>query len=448
MKKVEPSAPRWRVFVGRALLCALLLAGGFIGMNAIAELEDEPPEVKRVERALKVHVLRAAPEDARVMIESHGEVRAPNTVDIAPEIPGKVVYAHPRLERGGVIREGEILFRIDPRDYEAARDEILARIRELENTVSRLKRERAADRERLKTLSRSKALARGEFERIQTLYKTHKVGTRSGVDRAERNYNSASDVTDLLARGVELYPLRIKEAQNRMAAARASLVAAGADLERCTVRAPFHGRVVEASLEAHQYVEPGDVVVTLADDSILEIETPIDGREALDGLRFDDGESPGGGGWLQALGEVSCRVRWVEWDEDAWVEGRVDRVVKFDRDTRTLVVAVRIVEPGGPSPGGAPLVEGMFCRILIPGKILENVIRLPRSAVGYDGSAYVVNEGRLKTVSVTVARTEGEHVLVSGGLNPGDRVVVTRLIDPMENALLDVTEQTGLDGPE
>jgi hypothetical protein len=44
----------------------------------------------------------------------------------------------------------------------------------------------------------------------------------------------------------------------------------------------------------------------------------------------------------------------------------------------------------------------------------------------------------LKTVSVTVARIQGEETLISGGLQPGDTVVVTRLVDPLENALLDI----------
>ncbi|MCP4689835.1 MAG: hypothetical protein GY859_17415, partial [Desulfobacterales bacterium] len=377
-------------------------------------------------------------------IESHGEVRAPNTATIASEVHGRVVYAHPGLEKGELIREEEILFRIDPRDHEAARDEIAAEVRELENAISRMKREQAADRERLKTLARSESLAKGEFERIQRLFKTHKVGTRSGVDQAERNYNAASDLADQLARGVALYPFRIKEAKNRAAAARARLAAANAGLARCTVRAPFHGRVVESFLEAHQYVTPGLAAVTLADDSILEIETPIDGRDALEGLLFHEGEAPNGRGWFHALEEVPCRVQWVEWDEDAWVEGRVDRVVKFDRETRTLVAAVRLVDPGQSTPGGVPLVEGMFCRIQIPGKTLENVIRLPRSAVAFDGSIHVVSEGRLKTTTVTMARAEDEHVFVSGGLNPGDLVIVTRLINPMENALLEVVKASDL----
>ena len=40
-----------------------------------------------------------------------------------------------------------------------------------------------------------------------------------------------------------------------------------------------------------------------------------------------------------------------------------------------------------------------------------------------------------------VARIEGDAAFVSGGLNPGDIVITTRLIDPLENALLEITNK-------
>jgi hypothetical protein len=52
----------------------------------------------------------------------------------------------------------------------------------------------------------------------------------------------------------------------------------------------------------------------------------------------------------------------------------------------------------------------------------------------------MVHDSRLKTVPVKVARVEGDTTLVSDGLQSGDLVVSTRLADPMENILLEVTK--------
>ena len=88
---------------------------------------------------------------------------------------------------------------------------------------------------------------------------------------------------------------------------------------------------------------------------------------------------------------------------------------------------------------GLPLVEGMFCCVDIPGKTLKNIYRLPSWAVSYKNTVYKIQDGRLKTVPVKVARVEGDTAIVSDGLQPGDMVVSTRLADPLENILLEVT---------
>ena len=77
----------------------------------------------------------------------------------------------------------------------------------------------------------------------------------------------------------------------------------------------------------------------------------------------------------------------------------------------------------------------------IPGRTLYSVFPLPRQAVSFDNTVYIAVDNRLKTVPVEVARVEGENTYVAHGLNVGDMVVTTRLIDPMENALLQITNK-------
>ena len=116
------------------------------------------------------------------------------------------------------------------------------------------------------------------------------------------------------------------------------------------------------------------------------------------------------------------------------------RIVKFDQKTRTLTVAVRVNSKNKEKTGGLPLVDGMFCSVKIPGKTLEQVIRLPRLAVSYKNTVYTSVSNRLKTVPVIVEYIEGEYAYISDGLNDGDFVLTTRLVDPLENALLKIIE--------
>jgi hypothetical protein len=82
----------------------------------------------------------------------------------------------------------------------------------------------------------------------------------------------------------------------------------------------------------------------------------------------------------------------------------------------------------------------MFCRVEIPGRALTDVVQLPRWAVTLEGTVYLVDEGRLRTAPVEISRVEGDVAFVRAGLQPGDVVVTTRLIDPLEGVRLRIRE--------
>jgi len=439
-KKPNKTTMRSQI-VKRVIICGLILLAGILGMLFMASLRTPPAEAKIEERALRVEVAQMQAEDVPVAITAYGEVKALNTVAIAPEVMGRITYVHPRLDVGEIIPANDILFRIDARDYQAAYDESVATVAQLQLTIKRLQKQQEIDTRRLKTLERNRDLAQSEFERVQTLFREHQVGTRSGVDRAEQAYNVAVDQADQMAQTVALYPIHIQEQQSRLTAARAGLTKTRADLARCGVRAPFAGRITMAAIEANQYVVPGQSVVTLTDDSLLEIHLALDSRDARQWLQFDDSSEAARNGWIGQLKPVDCRIYWTEdKSADGWA-GRLHRVVKFEAQTRTLTVAVRVKthSPQKDTSDSLPLVEGMFCEVTIPGRMLPQVYQIPRKAVTLDQTVYLSESSRLKTVPVNVVRYNSESAIVDQGLSDGDQVITTRLVDPLENSLLKIT---------
>jgi RND family efflux transporter MFP subunit len=201
-------------------------------------------------------------------------------------------------------------------------------------------------------------------------------------------------------------------------------------LERCVIRAPFTGRITERNVEQNEYVTPGRKLLTVVDDADLEVEVSLDSRDGVNWLRFQPRRD--GGSWFGLPEETGCTVTWTE-REDVQGEGRLDRVVRFDPATRTLVVAVRL-KPDNTTP--FPLVQGMFCRVDIVGRPLDKVFILPRQAVTYEGTVHVVRDSRLHTQRVEVARVQDNKALITGGLQEGETVIITRLENPLENALV------------
>ncbi|MBC8209069.1 MAG: efflux RND transporter periplasmic adaptor subunit [Desulfobulbaceae bacterium] len=354
-------------------------------------MKKPPAQVQQREHALKVEVQDVTFVDAQVLIQGYGELRSLRTVDVAAEVAGTVIAVHPRLQVGEIIEQGEVLFVIDDRDY----------LSEYESS-----------RERLKILERDAALATSEFTRLAGLLKTQRVGSQSAVDRAEQAANAVAD---------------------RLAQVRQAMVRAEINLARCRVEAPFTARITAKTIEQGQYVSPGRIVLGLADDSFLELEVSLDSRDVSHWLRFDGQASPGAA-WFGPVSQIPCQVSWVEEPERS-VVGELDRISRFNPDTRTVDVVIRLQSGTGLAQ---PLVAGMFCAVEIPGKTMSQVVALPRWAVSFENTVYLARDGRLLTVPVKVARAEGDLAYVDQGLQAGDQVIVTRLIEPLENSLLQI----------
>jgi multidrug efflux pump subunit AcrA (membrane-fusion protein) len=403
MYNKNESKPKNKILFRIIMVMAIIFSGLVITIGLIVVFKRPPPQMPFYETALQVEVLDAKQENIPVKITGYGEVKTLNTVSISPEVSGKVVKIHPRLETGEVIEKGEIIFQIDPRDYKAAFIEASATATQMDSSLKRMKRQYEIDLERLKTIQRTCELSRQQYERVKKLFEEDKVGTQSGVDQAEQTYNNATDQQEQMAKAVELYPLQIQEAESSLLSAKSRMDTAKIRLERCTLTAPFRGRIKNVSIEKGQYVSPGMSVITLADDSVLEIQVPLDSRDASKWLPFDDHNTNTSNAWVKGLKKVKCNIRWTESKSDNHWEGTLNRVVKFDEQTRTVTVAIRIegTEALSINHGSLPLVEGMFCSVEIPGKILENVYRVPRWAVSFENTVYVAIDNKLKTVPVT-----------------------------------------------
>lgn len=420
------------------LLIIAFLAGGFLAMRTLRNLRKAPPTTPPKEARLTVEVVRLEPEDVPVVITGHAQAQPLDIVAVAPQVAGNVVAVHPDVEVGRVIPAGEVLFRIDPRDYEAAVAQARAQAEQARSALGRLRSQSESDKSRLDTLARTKELAQAEFERVRGLFEESQVGTRSNVEKAETAFNQTRDALDLLRQNVGLYPFRIQEQAEALALAEASLDKAALSLERTEVRAEFTARVKEKKIEAGQYVAPGAAVLTLANDSVLELAVPIDSRDAADWLDFEDGPAaPAEASWFSRVKKVPCRVVWTESERNAW-QGVLDRVKSFDEASRTVTVAVR-VDAAAATAGDTPLpmVEGMFCRVEIPGRTMAGVYRLPRWAVSFQGDIYLSRDGRLEIKKAEIARSQGTDTFLSGGVAAGELAVVTRLVNPLPNALLE-----------
>jgi multidrug efflux system membrane fusion protein len=383
----------------RALICALILMVSIAGFMALKSFKKPPSKAVKTERPIKVETIKAVKQDVPVILTGHGELKSIRTVTLSAEVAGTIIEIHPRLKAGEIIEKGELLFAIEDVDYRTDFE---------------------INKERLAILEKDLALSRKELKRAKNLFEKNKVGSISGVETTEKSVNNAAD---------------------RVAQVRQAMTKAKINLERCRVTAPFSCRILSYQIEEGQYVSKGMRIATIADDSMLEVELPIYGKDAVEWLTFPDQESSSSSNWFNVINQVPVNIRWTETPETIF-KGTLHRISSYAANTRSLKVAARVSNINLENQG-FPLVAGMFVSVDIPGRTMEQVVELPRSAVSFENTVYVVRDKRLYTIPVKVIRVQGDHAYLGAGLENDDEVIVTRLINPLEGSLVEVVEKDG-----
>jgi len=188
---------------------------------------------------------------------------------------------------GGIISEGEVIARLDPRRYELRVASTEAELRaagshqeavgvEIEGVISEQLHEAGVQLER----------AERDFERIRGL--TEKgVMSESEGDRAETEYETADAVHKQLLAKSRTKQAELKVAEARTAQAEAAVMQAMLDLENCNLIAPFDGQIAETFVNAGTQVGPGRAVVNLVVMNPLKVEVAVSAQTERK-IRFGD----------------------------------------------------------------------------------------------------------------------------------------------------------------
>ncbi len=412
--------------------CFLIIAGGVVSMSQMAKANKGPKiQHQPVETQMTVNTIPVVKEDIAVCVTGYGQVNPVVINEISPQVSGKIISKTP-LKQGETIQKGEILFKIDATDYETTQEKARIQVKLQENQIKQLTVSWERDKERLSVIKENTRLAQSNFSRLNTLYTKSRVGTLSGVEEAEQSYNSLLDTEKSLTKSIDLYPLQIAEAQNSLADARSDLKKARLDVQRCTVTAPFTGRIKDISIETGSYISTGTQAVTLADDSILEIQVPLSDKDAFEvlGLRGIHQNT--------TLGSVSkkleCSVETITGNVSAGMPANVHRVVQYDSATRTLTLAVRIQpDQSLPDQTSIPIMDGMFCKIAFKGSPVKDAVKISSVLLNSDNTIFLVRKNKLKTLAVTKIMEENGQIYVSARFEPEDQIITTPLTNPVEN---------------
>jgi RND family efflux transporter MFP subunit len=398
----------------KKLLPAVIILAALVIAVMLRQLRPEAEQNEPQQLAVVVDAVTVTVQDAAIVVASQGTVEPRTRTNLVSEVSGQVVSVSPAFVAGGFFRKGDVLLQLDDLDYRAA--------------VSRAEAAVAAARSQL------------ELERGQS-------------DVAQREWDRMSEAERGRIRARELYLRKpqMAEAVARLESAEADLEQARTDLSKTTIIAPYDGLVSAKNTDIGQYVTTGAAIAETFAVDYAEVRLPIpEGKIAFLDLPAATSNFAGNGNLANA--PVVDLVSSIGNRDYHWTGNLTRTEGVLDTRTRVLFSVVQVEDPynlykNNDSWSREPLRIGTYVNASIKGKVLEDVVVLPRYTLQANNVIWTADtEGRLRPKNVDVLTINGDDVYISGGLENGDRVILTRLENPLNGALVQVNtmETSGL----
>lgn len=420
-----------------------------IGLGVVVWLATAKKDLPRVDnppRAVHVNVLQMQKNETYPEATGYGTAQAFRTWTAMAEVGGRIEKTHPYLRDGTQVQANELLFEIDPQDYQIRREQREAELLQAKSKLDQIRLQSQADAESLIIQKQLLAVRKNEVSRIEQL-RGGIASSAAELDSSKIAWLQQAQSVQNLEGSLATYDAQLASAEASVRSAESGLRSAERDVERTRISVPFNGTLAGVSLEEAQYVAPNQQLFQVIDTSRVEIEAQFSlvqlrmlfaerrestSRENLPLQRSENfvsspirtanqqGEQLGMENWIRGLSaDVLVRSGNVETPFPATVERMTGTV---DEQTRTLGIVVRVDNRSTTSPFS--LAPGTYCEVRLRTSQPTLVYILPRNSLE-SGTVLVVDQSnQLQRRAVQVAFGKQETAAVTSGLSDGDLVVV------------------------
>lgn len=379
-----------------SLTLGLLAYAGYILSTSVqARLARSPDAGARQEREFAVKVAVAQPQTVVPVLTAYGEVRSRRTLELRAKASGTVTYLSEAFDEGGQVAAGDLLLRIDPADATSARDraesdlmDARAEARDAARGLDLARDELAAARDQAELQERA-------LQRQRDL-ETRGVGTTAAVETAELAAAAARGAVLTRRQAEASAEARVDQAATATRRAEIALGEAERRLADTELTAEFGGALSDISVDEGALVTNGERLATLIDRNALEVAFRISTAQFARLLDADGSlEQAAVTATLQTSGARLTAPGVIMRASAAVGEGQTGRLVFAQLD------AAEGLKPGD------------FVTIEVAEPALENIVRLPATALGADGAVLALDaDGRLEPLAVTLLRRQGDEVLI------------------------------------
>jgi RND family efflux transporter MFP subunit len=336
-------------------------------------------------------------------VDLSGTLASPDMAKVSSEVAGRVSSV--TVELGSVVKQGDVLVRLDPRELQLALDRAESALNQAlaqlgiprgHNDV-----EPPADEEvaTVRQASANLADARGAYDRASQLGGR---GLLSQVDKdtaetrlkvSEANYTASLDAVRSLKASLQDRRAAFELAQKKVADA--------------VIRAPVSGSVSERLVQTGEFIRENTPVVTIVQMSPLKLRTAVQEK-------FASVIKPG-----QTVDFV------VEAFPGETFKGKIAFISPaVDQVTRTFPVEAMVTNDDG------RLKPGFFANGSVGTRVDDQVAALTDDAISTlagVSSVYVIEEGKIRQQTVALGARQGKLVEITSGLKGSETLAASNL---------------------
>lgn len=356
----------------RPLALVALLTLPLAGCDDSAEQDEKQPTPQ-----VRVETLHLQP--LAISTELSGRILAPRTAEVRARVAGVVLK---RVYReGSDVKQGDVLFLIDPAPFKADHDSARAALAKAEATLYQAR----LQEQRYRQLVDDKAVSRQEYDNARAAF---------------------------------------LQADAAVAEAKAALERARLNLGYATVTAPISGRIGRALVTKGALVGQNE-------------STPLATIQQLDPIHADVTQSTREltalrralrAGELQQAGDGQARATLIQDDGSAYpLPGKLlFSDISVDPSTNQITLRSEFPNPD------LDLLPGSYVRVRLEQAVQPKGLSVPQRAILRDSAGVpkvlvVDPQSRISERQVVLGNAQGDRWLVSEGLAPGERVVVEGL---------------------
>lgn len=435
-----------RRFFPIALIACLIIA------IALVKLQPKMTHEPGAALVTPVNAIEVKPYTVRPEIIGFGTVEPDILLESKSEVAGKITYVHPQLRNGAILQKDTVIIRIEQEDYQLALQQAQAsaasnraKFREIQLQEGNLKTELTIVRKKLN-------LAKVELSRIESLVKKQSI-SKSSRDTQQVNVLHLQQEIQKLNNQLKTLPEQLASAKASLASSESIIETQQRNLDRTVIKLPFNARISQRVIDENQYISKGALLFSAqTTDKILingqftlqhfrALAKDFRGNEALLKEAFLSGFSSD---TFKQLG-LSAKIRLADNDSPFW-QANVERISsQLDPDTRTLGIIVSVDNPYAQIIPGTkpPLMQGMYTEIILQGKAKTFYI-IPRDAL-HENEIFIINkQNQLERRPVENLQVQGEMVLLTTGLQAGEKLIVSDVFPAISGMQVKTTVKTAL----